>query len=112
MICVILESPFRGTDLESHALNIEYAWAAVKDCLSRGEAAFASHLFYPHVLDDNIEAQREGGMSAGWDWMRVCDKVVCYVDRGISAGMIAGMHNAQDLGKRIEFRSLPGYRHT
>ncbi|MFM6927000.1 MAG: hypothetical protein ACKOX6_00960 [Bdellovibrio sp.] len=112
MFCVILESPFRAHNDSEQKLNIAYAWKCVADCLKKNEAAFASHLFYPNVLDDNIEAQREGGISAGWDWMTKAEYVVCYVDRGISEGMIAGLHNAQHLGKRIEFRKLPGYRHT
>ena len=43
---VIVESPYAG----DVAANVEYARAAVADCLRRGEAPFASHLLY--TLDD------------------------------------------------------------
>lgn len=42
MIFVIVESPYAG-DVER---NTAYARAAVRDCLMRGEAPFASHLLY------------------------------------------------------------------
>ena len=37
---VIVESPYAG-DIET---NVAYARAALRDCLSRGEAPIASHL--------------------------------------------------------------------
>jgi hypothetical protein len=39
---VIIESPYSG-DVET---NVAYARAALRDCLSRGEAPLASHLLY------------------------------------------------------------------
>jgi hypothetical protein len=42
MKLVIIESPYAG-DVEP---NVAYAKAAVLDCLSRGEAPYASHLFF------------------------------------------------------------------
>lgn len=40
---VIVESPYAGDVIR----NVEYARAAMRDCLQRGEAPFASHLLYP-----------------------------------------------------------------
>lgn len=58
---VLIESPFAG-DVKG---NIAYAQAAILDCLHRGEAPFASHLFYTDVLDDNNPKEREMGIEAG-----------------------------------------------
>lgn len=61
MILVIIESPYAG-DVDR---NLEYLRAAMRDCLKRGEAPFASHALYtqPGVLDDGsrmVERDAEG----------------------------------------------------
>lgn len=66
MELVIIESPYAGTrdDIES---NVEYARAAMHDCLTRGEAPYASHLLYtqPGVLRDEVPEERRLGIEAG-----------------------------------------------
>lgn len=52
---VLIESPYAG-DVER---NIHYAREAVLDCLKRGEAPYASHLFFPQVLDDLKPEERK-----------------------------------------------------
>ena len=58
MRTVIVESPFAGR-VEA---NKVYARLAIRDCLKRGEAPFASHLLYTldSVLDDTDPAERAG----------------------------------------------------
>lgn len=58
----IIESPFAG-DVETH---LTYGRRAMKDCLDRGEAPYASHLLYTQsgILDDTVPAERELGMKA------------------------------------------------
>lgn len=103
---VVLESPY-ASDVE---WNVAYARACVRDSVARGESPIASHLLFaqPGVLDDRDPEQRRLGMAAGWAWMRVADAVVVYADRGISAGMEAGMREARRLGLPIEVRRLGG----
>jgi len=98
----IIESPYAG-DVES---NLIYLRRCLRDSLMRGEAPYASHALYtqPGVLDDRDPAQRERGISAGWDWMRRADKVAVYCDRGVSDGMRRGIARARDLGLPVEFR--------
>ncbi len=105
MRLVILESPFAG----DVAKNIAYARAAMRDCLERGEAPYASHLLYtqPGVLDDGDKAQRALGMRAGFAWHTVADAAVVYQDLGISSGMERGIARMRNLGKPVEFRVLP-----
>ena len=50
MNIVIVESPFSGETLKETQENIEYARMCMKDCLSRGESPYASHLLYTCLL--------------------------------------------------------------
>ena len=104
MNLVILESPFAG-DVAS---NIEYARAAVRDSLSRGEAPIASHLLYTQdgILDDDIPDERQWGIDAGLAWHGVSTGTVVYTDRGTSRGMEYGIAAARKAGRDVEFRSI------
>lgn len=101
---VILESPYAG-DVER---NIEYARAAMRDCLMRGEAPMVSHLLYtqPGVLDDDDPSERGIGIERGLAWRRVAQASVVYTDRGISNGMRQGIEAAREAGIPVEFRAL------
>ncbi len=104
MRLVIIESPYAG-DIPT---NVEYARAAVRDSLARGEAPIASHLLYtqPGVLRDEVSEERQWGIDAGLAWRHVSDGTVVYTDRGISTGMKYGIAAAQAAGKPVEYRSL------
>lgn len=102
---VIVESPYAG-DVER---NVEYARAALLDCLRRGEAPFASHLLYTQVLDDATPEDRELGVMAGLTWGFVAHATVVYTDLGITAGMSIGMRRAYSDSIPVELRSLPGW---
>lgn len=92
--------------------NLNYARAAMKDCLQRGEAPYASHLLYTQdgVLDDTVPAEREWGIQAGFAWRQVAEKTVVYTDLGISRGMEYGLLDASKRGCPIEMRSLPEWK--
>lgn len=108
LVLVVLESPFAG-DVER---NLRYARACVLDCFRRGEAAYASHLFYTQegVLDDTIPEQRKLGIEAGFLWGDNAKKTVVYTDLGISGGMKAGIERAQLKNRTIEYRTLPDWK--
>jgi hypothetical protein len=101
---VILESPYAGYVEE----NVKYAKEAMRDSLSRGECPIASHLLYTQggILDDNDSAQRQLGIDAGHEWLRVCEAIVIYQDLGISNGMQAAIMKAQELGVDRIYRSI------
>lgn len=105
---VIVESPFAGKSTEERDENVAYARAALRDCLHRGEAPFASHLLYTQagVLDDDIPAERNHGIESGFAFRCTCSKTVVYKDRGISSGMEWGIRHAEELCQPIEYRSL------
>ncbi len=104
---VIIESPFAG-DVET---NLRYLRAAMRDCLLRGEAPYASHALYtqPGVLDDDIPAEREHGIQAGFAWRASADATVVYTDLGTTKGMQYGIDHAEKAGRPIEYRQLSGW---
>jgi hypothetical protein len=102
---VIVESPFAG-DVER---NLEYLRAALRDCLRRGEAPFASHAIYPQVLNDNHPEERVRGIAAGFAWRKVADATVVYTDLGTSLGMRYGIVDAAQAGHPVEYRTVPGW---
>lgn len=103
---VTIESPYAG----AVELNTRYARACVHDCLTRGEAPFASHLLYTQegVLDDGIPDERTQGIDAGLALAAKMDARVVYTDLGISGGMEKGIAHAMSIGQEIEYRTVPG----
>lgn len=104
MRCVIVESPYAGR-VEK---NEVYARLALRDCLRRGEAPFASHLMYtlPSVLDDADVSERALGIAAGLAIGERMDATIVYTDYGVTPGMKQGIDAAERAGRPIEYRSL------
>jgi hypothetical protein len=104
MRTVVIESPYAG----NVELNVRYAKACVRDCLKRGEAPYASHLFFTQegLLDDTIPEQRTLGIAAGFAIAEQCDARVVYDDIDQSGGMTQGIQHAQTIGQLVEFRTL------
>jgi hypothetical protein len=97
MIKVYIESPHDQQ-------NIDYVNLTIQDCLYYGEAPF-HHLFYQQITNDIIQQRL---LEAKYQWLLVADKVVVYVDYGITTEMQIGIDNAKKLNKSIEYRSLYG----
>ena len=95
MIRVCIESPLKG-DYEG---NITYARVALRHAMSEGVSAFASHLLYTQVLDDQDPVQREVGIRAGLAFGDSCDERWFYLDRGWSDGMARAKKRAEELGQ-------------
>lgn len=104
MRLVIIESPYAG-DVER---NVAYAKEAVRDCLARGEAPYASHLFFTQsgLLDETVPEQRTLGIEAGLAWGAMAEATVVYTDLGMSSGMLLGIDRAYLVGRPVEYRSL------
>jgi len=103
---VTVESPYAG-DIER---NLRYLRACMRDCLLRGEAPFASHALYtqPGVLRDEIPAERELGIEAGFAWRAAADATIFYQDLGTTRGMLAGLVHAKKCSHSVEYRWLGG----
>jgi len=112
---VIIESPFNGTPAEVKE-NVRYAILAMRDCLSRGEAPYASHLLYTQTpngyIPDDVKDDvigRDAGINAGLAWGAHASKTVVYTDRGISKGMQYGIAAAKERHRPVEYRTIDNY---
>jgi hypothetical protein len=117
---VVIESPYKGhppawvpwpmREVVARAIelgNREYAMRCVLDSLSRGEAPYASHVFFTMngLLRDHIPHERDVGMEVGFRWGHHADLRVFYCDRGISDGMrLARLRMPQSQG--LEYRYI------
>lgn len=109
---VILESPYAAPTDAGRKLHVAYARAAMRDCLLKNEAPFASHAIYalPGVLRDSDPIEREMGIDAGLAWGHKAAATVVYDDLGVSSGMATGMRRARSEGRPVEHRQLPGWQ--
>lgn len=114
---VVVESPYRGNgetreEIEADVeRNLTYARLCLRDCISRGESPFASHLLYtqPHVLDDTKPKERALGIALGLLWLPVANYGVFYTDRGWSYGMLCALIDVyRGIGFDFRIRSLEG----
>jgi hypothetical protein len=103
---VIVESPYAG----EIKINEIYGALAMHDCLvNYNEAPYASHLLYTrkYVLRDYISTERRLGIDAGFEWRKMADKTVFYVDLLMSRGMVEGLEDCKKKGLPYEIRRLP-----
>lgn len=104
---VAVVSPLKAEKALQRATYVLYARDAIKDCFKRGEAPFASHLFYPgQLLSDDVPEQRALGMACGRAWLQGADLVAVYEDHGISSGMQDDIAAAEAAGIPVESRKL------
>jgi hypothetical protein len=105
---VVIESPLGAASRDLINDNKVYACQCMRDCLRRNEAPYASHLLFDQVgiLDDQIPAEREQGIKAGFAWGEAAEAVIFYVDKGISRGMLAGFERALTTDADVMVRSL------
>lgn len=105
LVPVALVSPYSG-DIER---NTRYARACMRDCLSRGEAPFPSHMLYPQVLEDARAEERALGMLAGRAWWSRASLAACYTDLGLSPGMVADLEWCAANDIVVERRTIGGW---
>jgi hypothetical protein len=112
VIRVVVESPFgRNVDgskctPEEYARNTRYLNRALLDSLRRGESPYASHRFFPGLLDDTDPADRELGMRAGLVWAEQADVCAVYDDHGLTEGMLRGIAQHAERGMVVERRQI------
>lgn len=104
MITTVIESPLSGDMIR----NTAYAELAMLDSFARGEAPFASHVLFPHVLNELDPEQREQGIEAGFAIGARLESRAVYVDLGLSGGMRRGVAQAHDLGQTLDRRMIVG----
>jgi hypothetical protein len=87
----IIESPYAG-ELER---NRQYLARAIRHSVALGEVPFASHGFFTWVFNDLDPASRKLGIQLGYYFWPHAERVVFYVDYGMSNGMEAARHRLE-----------------
>lgn len=87
-------SPLRG-DIEE---NIKRAKQYCKEITLSGNIPICPHVYFTQFLDDNIEEERNLGMSLGIELLKICSAVYVFRENGISSGMKAEIDIASSLG--------------
>jgi len=105
---VVIESPYKGTNLIERRRNKAYLILCMKDSLDRDEAPFASHMLYTSVLtNENNLIDRNKGIMAGFLWGEMAEAVIVYTDFGVTTGMWQGiLHYRDEKGLPIHYRKL------
>lgn len=111
---VIIESPYAGKGswwfprLLNKWRNVIYARRCIRDSLIRGESPIAFHILHTQygILRDIVPKERQLGIDAGMEWMRVADASVFYIDRGMSPGMLYGEQKAAEAKVAREYRRI------
>ncbi len=111
---VVIESPFgRNEDgskctPEQYARNARYLDRCIRDSLSRNEAPYASHGFFPKEgrLDDTDLEQRKQGIEAGLAWAEAGELVAVYADHGVTEGMVEGIDRHKVNGIEFTYRYI------
>lgn len=106
----IVESPFKGTSKEDRMQNIAYARACCKHAVDLGYVPFASHLFFPQFLNEDVPEDRKTGIEMGYDFWDKADVILFFMDRGVSTGMEQALVRAFKENKPFEKVFLPGFR--
>lgn len=108
LVRVLIESPLAAPTAEGVVRNKKFARACMRDCLTRGEAPYASHLLFAQegLINDDVPEERAIGIHAGLVWGTAAAKTVVYTDLGISPGMDRGILRAKADKREIEYREL------
>ena len=87
----IIESPYSGK-LARNKIYLHERSATASPC---HEVPFASHGFYTWVFDDRDPASRTLGINLGYYFWPHAEKVIFYIDYGMSDGMEAAQRRLQ-----------------
>jgi len=104
MELVIVESPYTGA-IER---NIRYAKRCMKGILKQGNCPFASHILYTQegILDDDEESERSTGIRCGYKIGNNADKIIFFMDYGMSKGMVFALEHYTKNGSNIHFKYI------
>ena len=96
---VFICSPYRG-DVER---NVENARKYCRNAIEQGLVPIAPHLYFPQFLDDDMEEQRDIGISAGIQLLRECDEM--WVFGTPTDGMKREISEAMAVNKPVTYKT-------
>ena len=83
--------------------NIERAKKFSRDVLMQGHIPFTPHIYFTQFLDELNEKERNQGINAGLEWLKLCDEVWVF-DQEISEGKKKEIELAKELNKVVRFK--------
>ena len=83
--------------------NIERAKRFSRYVLMQGHIPFTPHIYFTQFLDELNEEERNQGINAGLEWLKLCDEVWVF-DQEISEGMKKEIELAKKLNKVVRFK--------
>jgi len=95
---VYICSPLRG-DIEE---NILKACEYCREAYNAGLVSIAPHIYFTQFLDDDVPAERDFGLRAGLEALRLCDELWVYGEP--SEGMRAEIAKAESMGMPIIYK--------
>ena len=106
---VVIESPYKAHRELELQRNLAYSRALMRFVTLRGDSPLASHLDITQALFDTDHAEREAGIVAGLQRLRVADIHLFGLDLGMSDGMRrASLHTPSRCS--VEQVSLPEWK--
>lgn len=95
-------SPYSAATQVDRKRNLDYAKRLTKYALECGYAPIAPHLYIAQLLNDNEPSEREIGMKAGIEMLRLCDVIIVGKKYGFSQGMNEEIRAASTIGVAVE----------
>lgn len=80
-------SPYRAASETEKERNIQYARELTRLAIDKGFAPITPHLYMTQCLDDDNPVEREQGIKAGLELLKVCDCIIVGTRYGVSSGM-------------------------
>lgn len=81
-------SPYRGKTEQEETEHVAYAVELMEYVLASGQVApIVPHLYFPMVLDDDLQGDREIAQKCGAHLLEGCDMMICGMKYGMSEGM-------------------------
>jgi len=98
---VFVSSPYAG----NVPYNVSVARAAARIVIDAGCVPIVPHLYIPQVLDDDVPAERDLGLSLALSLLERCDEIWCFGEP--SAGMRMELEEAERLDLPIRRHIAP-----
>lgn len=91
-------SPYRAKNEGELDRNIDYAQRLTAMVLKNGDVPITPHLYITQCVNDSVLEEREIGLRAGLELLKMCDMVFVGAAYGISEGMEAEIRLARSEG--------------
>lgn len=83
-----ISSPYRGDTEKEETEHVAYAISLLEYVLASGRIApIVPHLYFPQVLDDSLQNDREIALKCAQHLLKGCNMMICGARYGISEGM-------------------------